>query len=151
MGLLLNGGMNMEWFEMYDKDHQPDFNEIAEYIDHPLWKEFGSAIAALTKLSIRVDYSGCSLEKGWNLKFRKGSKSICTVYPKRHFFRVMVSIKTTHPAFKKVLDVCSEDVKEIIENTPFMNGSKWLVMDVKDKEIYDDVVSLVSFRIQTWN
>ena len=46
------------------------------------------------KCSGKIEYSACSWEKGWNIKFRKAGRTLCTIYPKEGYFRVMVVIGT---------------------------------------------------------
>ncbi|ENY8421311.1 DUF3788 family protein [Clostridioides difficile] len=31
-------------------------------------------------------FSSCSWEFGWNIKFKKPRKNLCTVYPKENYF-----------------------------------------------------------------
>lgn len=41
---------------------------------------------------------------------------------------------------------CSNYVQTVFKNTKTSNGQKWLMLDVRDREIMDDVFSLINLR-----
>ena len=38
------------------------------------------------------EFSKCSLEFGWNIKFKKTGKTLCTIYPRESYFTAMLVI-----------------------------------------------------------
>ena len=49
--------------------------------------------------------SACSWEQGWNVKFKKAGKTLCTLYPRELFFTVMVVVGKREPFFKQIIAV----------------------------------------------
>lgn len=41
---------------------------------------------------------------------------------------------------------CSDYVQTVFKNTKTGNGQKWLMLDVRDREIMDDVFRLINLR-----
>lgn len=39
-----------------------------------------------------MDYSTCSFQPGWNVKYKKGGKSLCTLYPMDGYFIALVVV-----------------------------------------------------------
>jgi hypothetical protein len=77
-----------------DGSHMPDYDEIAGYINPPaqeLWKQVNSFIQERYKASPKTMYSKCSGKPGWNVKYQKSGKSVCTLYPEKDGFVALVS------------------------------------------------------------
>ena len=48
-----------------------------------------------------LEFSKCSWEPGWNVKFKKSGKTLCTVYPRENYFTVIVVIGKKEKEKKK--------------------------------------------------
>ncbi len=84
---------------------------------------------------------------GWNIKYKKGGKSLCTLYPMQGYFIVLVVVgsrELTEAEF--LMPQCSDYVQTVFKNTKTGNGQKWLMLDVRDREIMDDVFRLINLR-----
>ncbi len=91
--------------------------------------------------------SRCSMQAGWNIKYKKGGKSLCTLYPMQGYFIALVVVgshELTEAEF--LMPQCSDYVQTVFKNTKTGNGQKWLMLDVRDREIMDDVFSLINLR-----
>ena len=40
----------------------------------------------------QIEFSSCSWEYGWNVKFKKSGKTLCTIYPRENYFTVLVVV-----------------------------------------------------------
>lgn len=40
----------------------------------------------------KIEYSSCSWISGWNIKFKKAGKTLCTVYPQEGYVTVMTVV-----------------------------------------------------------
>ena len=78
--------------EIRDRDYCPNLQEIDEYIKNPVFKQFCLEIKTQYKCNEKIEYSSCSYEKGWNIKFKKAGKTLCTIYPRKNYFTVMLVI-----------------------------------------------------------
>ena len=96
----------------------------------------------------KTEFSSCSWMPGWNIKFKKAGKNLCTVYPREGFFTVLiVAGAKERPAVEAVLPSCAPEVQEVYEQTESGNGQKWLMFDVEDAdEIYRDIFRLIRIR-----
>lgn len=74
------------WDMLYTAEQMPDQVQIAAYMDNPLWEQFSRWIETTYQCQPVMQYSKCSLKRGWNIKYRKGSRAICTVYPESGSF-----------------------------------------------------------------
>lgn len=89
------------------------------------------------------------MEYGWNVKFKKGSRPICTVYPREGWFTAMVVIgRRESPDFEAaLLDFCPE-VQRLWRDTAGVNGQKWLMIDIEDRDgRLDDAKRIIALRM----
>lgn len=100
------------------------------------------------KCNEKIEYSSCSWEKGWNIKFKKAGKTLCTVYPRECYFTVMIVIGTKEKAsVEAILPECTAELSDIFNQTKEGNGQRWLMIDLEDKEdLYNDVLRLIQIR-----
>ena len=137
----------MEWSEKYSKGSPPATEEIKEYVKSPHWTDLCSFIENTYSLKPNVEYSGCSGAPGWNVKYKKSGRSLCTLYPNRGYFTCLISIgRREAPEAELVLNSFCTYLKELYQNTKLLNGSRWLMIDVTTDEILDHVKDLVSIR-----
>ena len=84
------------WSEQYNSDHIPTDKNISEYINNNLWQELNTYLQEVYNVIPKTVYSGCSMKdgpwKGWNVKYKKSGKSLCTIYPKQGWFITLVPI-----------------------------------------------------------
>ena len=82
----------MSWVNLYSADRQPTKAEIAEYIANPLWDEMNDFLRKNYKVEPSYSYSACSGQPGWNIKYQKAGRSLCTLYPMSGYFIALVVI-----------------------------------------------------------
>lgn len=122
-------------FKKEDFRHIPTEYEMTEYINNELWEDFCQYMKNTYNLIPKFEFSKCSLEYGWNVKFKKGSKSLCTVYPRENYFTILVVIgKNEKKAFKEIFLSFSSDIQQIYRETPEGNNQKWLMIDLEDND-----------------
>lgn len=137
----------MDWNVLYSNVTPPTWEQITEYIGSPLWAEFNERIQFTYRTRPSMEYSRCSMQAGWNIKYKKGGKSLCTLYPMQGYFIALVVVGGHELMGAELLmPQCSDYVQTVFKNTKTGNGQKWLMLDVRDREIMDDVFSLVNLR-----
>lgn len=134
--------------DLQDKDYCPTVEEISEYIRNPVFKRFCSEIENMYKCNKKVEYSACSLERGWNIKFKKGGKTLCTVYPREGYFTAMVVIgKREKASAEAILPECTAELSEIYNRTREGNGQRWLMIDLEDGDaLFQDALRFIKIR-----
>ncbi len=137
----------MEWSLLYSNVKQPIWEQFVDYVSCSLWTEFNNHIQITYQVEPIIDYSGCSLQPGWNIKYKKSGKSLCTLYPMSGYFIALVVIgdKEMQEA-EFLIPACSSYVQDVFKNTKSGKGQKWLMIDVRDKETLLDVFNLISLR-----
>lgn len=51
----------------------PTIHKMADYVGNPLFLEFCTQIRARYACPELIEFSSCSMEKGWNVKFKKAA------------------------------------------------------------------------------
>lgn len=140
----------MNWDELYSSTEKPDVNQIAKYINNPLWIKFADYMESNYDIEPSIEYSRCSMQKGWNIKYKKSSKSLCTLYPKEGFFIVLVVIGQKEMSETEfMIPSCCEYVKQVFTETETGNGQKWMMINVQDEETLEDIFKLIRIRKKT--
>ncbi len=70
----------MDWIELYGVDRQPTKADIGEFVASPLWEDLNTFLYANYEVEPSYSYSGCSGQPGWNVKYQKAGRSLCTLY-----------------------------------------------------------------------
>lgn len=141
-------GEYVNMIDLQDKSTCPTIEEMGEYVRNPVFTRFCSEIKDTYKCNEKIEYSSCSWEKGWNIKYKKAGKTLCTIYPKEQYFTVLVVVGTKEKAsVEKILPECTAELQSIYEQTREGNGQRWLMIDLEDKEsLYDDLLRLIQIR-----
>lgn len=137
----------MDWNTLYSKEKSPSMEQVTEYINNSLWTDFNNRIQSTYRIRPCMEHSRCSMQAGWNIKYKKGGKSLCTLYPMQGYFIALVVVgsrELTEAEF--LMPQCSDYVQTVFKNTKTGNGQKWLMLDVRDREIMDDVFRLINLR-----
>ena len=134
--------------DLQDKNYCPTIREISEYVRNSVFIQFCSEIKSLFKCNEKIEYSSCSWEKGWNIKFKKAGKTLCTIYPKKCFFTIMIVVGIKEKAFvEAILPECTAELSDIYNQTQEGNGQRWLMIDLEDKNgLYKDALRLINIR-----
>ena len=137
----------MDWNLLYSNVTPPTWEQVTEYIGSPLWAEFNERIQSAYQIKPCMEYSRCSMQAGWNIKYKKGGKSLCTLYPMQGYFIALVVVGS-HELMEAefLMPQCSDYVQTVFKNTKTGNGQKWLMLDVRDRGIMDDVFRLINLR-----
>lgn len=137
----------MEWCRLYNQSAEPSMQDISDYIHNELWQKLNLFLQSEYKIKPQLSYSRCKAQPGWNVKYRKSGKSLCTLYPMDGYFIALVVIgeKENHE-LELTLSSYSEYVQTLYKNTPFSCGGRWLMIDVTEPSALDDVLRLIQIR-----
>ncbi|ETJ35939.1 hypothetical protein Q604_UNBC09747G0002 [human gut metagenome] len=134
--------------ELYNCGYCPTLEEISEYIRNHLFNTFCLHIKTKYNIDSKIEFSKCSWQPGWNIKFKKSGKSLCTIYPRHMYFTVLVVIgRREKEQVEVLLSNCSPELQSIYSQTKEGNGQKWLMIDLEDRDtLYEDVLRLIDIR-----
>ena len=143
----------MEWNQLFDSAREPEIADITAYIGEGelLYTELRSYLESSYNVKPKASYSSCSAQPGWNIKYQKSGKSLCTIYPMEGFFIVLVVIGAKEAAEAEAgvtLGAFTPYLQELYQNTPFSIGGRWLMIRVTNPEILEDVKKLIALRVK---
>lgn len=142
-------GVDTRWPQMYPKDKEPDMDTIGNYIGSPYWGLLIRFIEETYHLAPSIQYSCCSMAPGWNVKYKKGSRALCTIYANQGFITCLVCIGQKEALeAEALLPMADPYVKRLYENTPAGNGTRWLMIDVTSESIEKTVEDLLLVRVK---
>lgn len=135
-------------FERENSLHFPSKLDMENYIHNELWKDFCFYMKQTFQVEPQFEFSKCSWEFGWNIKFKKSSKSLCTIYPRENYFIIMIVITTKEKQIfeEKMFDFCHE-IQQIYKETKEGNGQRWLMIELEDKDKkYEDIKAILELK-----
>lgn len=139
----------MEWSLLYNRDNPPTPEAIAAYIDNPLWDTLSAHLKDTYRSTPAMAYSVCSGAPGWNVKYKKSGRALCTLYPAAGFFTCLVCIGGREAVEAELLlPACTEYLQTLYKNAGSLNGARWLMIDVTAPEILADTKALIALRAQ---
>lgn len=137
----------MEWIELYSAGNQPTKEQIAEFIATPLWEELNDFLQENYEVEPKYSYSNCSGQPGWNVKYQKAGRSLCTLYPMDGFFIALVVIGAKEEVEAEFLmPTLTVHVQDLMKSSAAVMGGRWLMIQVTDEQILEDVKSLIQVR-----
>ena len=141
----------MNWNDLYPKDKQPSFDEIAEYTGKikNSWLSLISWFETTYKAKPKLTYSGCSGMPGWNVKFQKSGVGFGTWYPQKNFLFVMVIVSyKLDNEMQKILPELSGYTADLYRNAgDYMKIGKWMMLKADNKKIFEDYKRIVTLKL----
>lgn len=133
-----------------DGSHTPDYDEIDGYINDPargLWRQINSFIRERYKAEPRITYSKCAGKPGWNVKYQRSGKSICTLYPEKEgFITLLVVTLDLLPVVEAIYEEFTPGIRDTIKGARPFNGTVWLMLQVNDEAALADVKQLLILK-----
>ena len=142
---------SVTWGEKYGKDNKPTEKNISEFVSSKLWNELNNYMRETCNITPQTAYSGCSMNagiwKGWNVKYKKSGKSMCTVYPKQGWLLVLIPIglKEIDEA-ELILPLCTKYTQNLFKQAVLGRNGKSLAFEVKNEDILNDIKKLIAIR-----
>lgn len=135
------------WSELYLQDTKPTPEQIALFIDSPLWRTLCEYIQSTYRVSPEYAYSQCAAQMGWNVKYKKSGRALCTLYPMDGYFIALVVVGNREQADVELLmPGLSDNIQMLYDRTPFSCGGRWLMIEVRTPAVLEDVKKLIGIR-----
>lgn len=141
----------MQWSELFDREHKPLDYQIEEFTGTPLWEVLTTYLQQTYSVQPELFHSSCSMKngfwKGWNVKYKKSGKSLCTLYPKQDYFIALIPVSAREMVEAELLiPLCEEYTQELYRQTKFGAHGKSLPVAVTTEDILYDVKALIALR-----
>ncbi|MDU5080466.1 DUF3788 domain-containing protein [uncultured Tissierella sp.] len=140
----------MKWSALYGPNNQPSLDEINRYVNTQLWQRLNLFLQSIYHINPKLYYSQCSMQPGWNVKYRKYGKSLCTLYPMSGFYIALIVISNKESLETQLmLPSYAKYTQNLYQNTTSSHGSRWLMIKVTEPKVLDDVISLIQIRVKS--
>ena len=124
-------------------------SDIKEYITGEasvLWQEFITEVEEDFQTAPKVAFSVCAAKPGWNVKYKKSGKALCTLYPERNAFVALVVLGAKDMVmFEGICRDYTPYINKIYKEQQY-DGPKWLMIRICDRETADDVLKLIHLK-----
>ena len=135
----------MEYERMLDKDHKPSEEKILDCLGGEAgeaWADIVSFLRTSYDFSPELNYGGTKY--GWATRYRKSGKSLCTFYPERGAFTVLVVLG------KKEVEQVEEHMNEFsirfvdsFKSAKQFHDGRWLWIRILDNSGVEDIRRLL--------
>ncbi|MCL2696167.1 MAG: DUF3788 domain-containing protein [Clostridiales bacterium] len=142
----------MLWSQLHPADQEPLEEQINTFVDTPLWDDLAQHLQQTYCIQPKLSYSNCAMDKGewkgWNVKYKKSGKALCTLYPKQGYFVLLLVVgEKQSPEADLLIPACDAYTQELYNKTPFVMGGKWLAMEVTNENILRDAKNFIALRV----
>jgi hypothetical protein len=125
----------------------PSFDQISAYIHPPgreLWLDLNGFIQQTFNARPKIDFSVCAGKPGWNVKYQKSGKSICTLYPDRECLVALVVVKLElAELLKSVQPPLHPLIHQLIVTGKPFNKTLWLMISIENQAVLESVKDLL--------
>ena len=137
---------------IHDRNVVPDMLAMANSISgeaRQRWLSLTQHIESDYKAKPQIAYSVCAAKPGWNLKYKKSGKALCTLYPEPESFTALVVLSAGDmDQFELMSPTCTDELKQLYDKTKLFNNTKWLMICVTNDAVLDDVKKLLALKTQ---
>jgi len=136
-----------ETWNVTDQTQEPSWQTIRNYIHNPLWENLCQHIEEQYQTQPAVEYSRCSAQPGWNVKYKKAGRSLCTLYPMEGYYIALVVIgQRERDEIELTLPFFTEYLQQLYHNTKMLMNQQWLMINVTDEAVLNDVKRCIAIR-----
>jgi AraC family transcriptional regulator len=139
-----------EYKNQWDKNNgnrKPFLETIDSYVNSYLWEQLREHLELAYQSYPVLEFSKCSAQHGWNVKYKKSGRSLCTLYPEvNHFFTLIVIGQHEQEEFERNLPFFSSYIQNLYHETKSGIGQKWLMIDVREDVVLEDVKRCIAIR-----
>ena len=134
--------------DVENKAYPPTLAELDAYVSNPLFGDLCRRMEDEHQALCKIEYSGDKVLLGWNVKFKKAGRTLCTVYPRRgHFPMLLVVGQREKPAVEALLPRLSSEFQALYHATQEGMGQRWLLLDfAAPSPLYDDALTVIRIR-----
>ncbi len=130
-----------------DGTREPTKEDISSYVNSPLWEQLCNYVEKEYQSKPVLEYSRCSMQYGWNVKYKKGGRTLCTLYPMEGYYIALIVIgERERLEFEWMLPGFTEYLQQLYHNTKTGMGQKWLMISVTDDTVLGDVKQCIAIR-----
>ena len=128
-----------------DKDRQPTSRQISLALGprRPLWQELDRFINDTYGIPGELSYGG--KKYGWNVWYRRGGKSLVSLYPQRGYFIAEIVLGKDQAEKTQSLRL-GKNVRQVVENAPQLHDGRWLYIRVRSRRDAKDIEEMLRIK-----
>ena len=128
-----------------DRDRQPTPEVITEALGEaaPLWQRLTAFIR--DSYGIEPTYVPPSKNYGWEMKYRKGGKTLMSLTPDDGGFTALVVLGRGEALSASELEL-GEHVRTVFEGTRQLRDGRWLFIPVESERDVQDIQALLAIK-----
>lgn len=136
-----------ETWDKTDGTQEPSMETICAYVKSPFWEQLRKYMEEQYQIKPVLEYSGCSMQQGWNLKYKKAGRTLCTLYPMEGYYIVLVVVgERERVEIELVLPFFTEYLQQLYHETKTSMGQKWLMINVTNDAVLENVKQCIAIR-----
>jgi hypothetical protein len=130
---------------LLDKSHPPTGGELAQTLGArlPLWERLTTFIAETYAMRGELSFGG--QKYGWNLWYRKGGKSLVSLFPQEGYFVAQVVLGKAEVAQAKTLKM-GKNVRGVFDSARQFHDGRWLFIKVRTPKDVKDIEQLLLIK-----
>lgn len=136
--------------ERWDKTNgaqKPSMEAISAYVNDPLFEGLCTHIETEYQCKPVLEYSRCSMQYGWNVKYKKAGRTLCTLYPMEGYYIALIVIGEREQTETELeLPFFTEYLQQLYHETKTGMGQKWLMVNITDAAVLEDVKQCIAIR-----
>jgi len=112
---------------------------------YKVWQDICHMIDGLYDMERHWNSGG----KAWRYeyKYRRGGKTLCALYAKENCFGLMIIFgKDERAKFEADMDTYSDEVQSIYDKATTYHDGKWMMLELTDASLLDDVRKLLAIK-----
>jgi hypothetical protein len=128
-----------------NRDHVPTESEIAEALGRSarLWARLTTYLA--DAYGIEPTYVPPSKSYGWDVKYRKGGRTLVSLTPDRGGFTALVVLGERESEAARALDL-GDHVRGVFDSARQLRDGRWLFVPVESARDVEDVERLLAVK-----
>jgi AraC family transcriptional regulator len=136
--------------ETWDKTNgtqKPSLATISAYVKSPLFERLCKHVEIEYQSKPVLEYSRCSMQYGWNVKYKKAGRTLCTLYPMEGYYIALIVIGDREQTETELmLPFFTGYLQQLYHETKTGMGQKWLMINVTDDAVLEDVKQCIAIR-----
>ena len=134
-------------WEKTDWRQKPTLDTLSAYVNNTLWEQLHDYVGSTYHSKPVLEYSKCSMQPGWNVKYKKAGRTLCTLYPMEGNFITLIVISQNEQAeIELALPFFTPYLQALYHETKTGMGQKWLMIHVTDEAVLEDVKQCIAIR-----
>ena len=140
--------MGQDFRRMTDKACKPTAEEMVSFIGErakEAWLEIRQFLEDRYDLVPETIFYGAKY--GWTIRYRKGGKTLCSLFPERGGFTVLIVLgKKESEKALLIRDELSSKIRKLLGDTEQLHDGRWLWIRLLTASDTDDVKKLLQIK-----